>query len=157
MALALSTGTAQVTTGAALTPLFRPTSYFCSRDVPGEAIFTNKSATLNQPNTIRFAVQTIADMFKGTEVPVGASQVRSGLSMLAQVNEVWKVDDAADALASIYYPASAHIVIRVPNEELVTSTVVADLVRRLLGAVLLDADDTLAAGWDFPLHQITRF
>lgn len=158
MALALSTGTAQTSAGASLTPLYRPAaSYVCSRDVPGEALFVNSAGALDQPNTVRFAVQTISDLFKGSDLTPSEYQTRSGLSMLAQVAEVWKVDDAADALASLYYPASAHIVVKVPNDALVTSTVVADLVRRLLGAVLLDNDDTLAQGWNNLLHSITRF
>lgn len=158
MALSLSTGSAQTSVGATLTPLYRPAaSYVCSRDVPGESIFANSAAALDQPNTVRFAVNTVADMFKGSDLNVVENQVKSGLSMLAQVTEVWKVDDAADALASLYYPASAHMVIRVPNDALVTSTVVADFVRRLLGTVLLDSDDTLAQGWNNLLHQITKF
>lgn len=158
MALALSTGTAQSTTGASLTPLFRPASYVASREAPGETVYANTNAAIDQPNNIRLAVSTVADLFKGTNIPYRAdAQLPSGLSMLAQVTETWKIDDAADALASIYFPASAHIVIRVPSHELVTSTEVANLVRRLLGVVLLDADDTLAQGWNNPLHQITKF
>lgn len=159
MALALTTGTAQITTGASLTPLILPTaSYLVSKDAVGEAVLTNTAGSLDQPNRARFSCQTIADIFKNQTdcKPVTGQQV-AGLSMLMQLTETWKVDDAGDTLAPIYYPASAHIVLKVPQDALVTSTVIMDFVRRLIGAPLRLVGDTLSTGWNNPLHGIVKF
>lgn len=158
MALTLATGTAQTTVGASLTPLFLPSaSYPVSRDVAGETILQNTATTLDQPNSVRFAVSSIADIFKSASIEPVSGQSIAGLSMLCQLNEIWKVDDAADALAPIYYPVSAHMVVKLPMDALVTSTVAADLVRRLIGAVLRDNSQTLATGWNNLIHGITKF
>lgn len=158
MALSLATGSAQTTAGASLTPFYLPiASYPVSERKVGETNYKNTSGTIDMPNTIRLASSIVPNMFSKTAVTPADGQELRGVSMLAQVLETWTVNDAADELPTLYYPASAHLVVKVPSDALVTSTVVADLVRRLLGVVLRDNDDTLATMWNNMLHGITEF
>lgn len=158
MALSLATGSAQLTAGATLTPLYVPTAYVVQNDMPGETRYANTSAPLDQPNGFRLAITNIADVFKGVPnlSPV-AGQNRGGLSMLAQLTETWKVDDAADSLAPYYLPFSAHLVIKAPADALVTSAVVFDGVRRLLGTLIRNSTDALSVGINNQLHSITKW
>lgn len=163
MAVSLTTGTAQTDNGAAPVPLYLDVpsdDYIEKSDRPGETIYTNANALLDQPNTVRFSVADVANVFTGNDqissqnaggVPTG------GLSILYQVNECWKFDDAADEVAPLYYPASVHTVVRVPKHALVTSAVASSLVLRGLGAILRDADDTPAIGLARLLQGVTSW
>lgn len=160
MALALTTGTAQTTAGAALTPLYLPVaSYPVSNNAPGETQYKNLSVAVDQPNFAKLAVASVADIFKGVSSCSPADgQARGGLSMLFGVYETWKVEDAANtSLAPIFAPASCHTVIRVPLHALVTSTTLRDLVHRNIGLLLRDNDDLIATGLNALLHGTTEF
>lgn len=158
MALTLTTGSAQTVVGASLTPFFQPAaSYIVSKDVTGETQYVNTAAALDQPNSVRMAVSSVADIFKGVPgLNPLAGQSRAGISILAQLMETFKVDDAADGLAPYYLPFSAHLVIKSPLDSLITSTVIADAVRRLLGTFLRTNAETLADGINYPLHFVTK-
>jgi len=158
MALSLATGSAQSSNCSTQTPLYPATgSYAFAKDDPGEAIMSNTAGALDQPNTVRYAVSNVADVFKNASLSPSAGQRVDGLSILVQVNEVWKIDDAADSLAPIYFPASAHMVLKVPNDALVTSSVLSSLVLRLVGAPFRNGTDTLAVAYNPLLHSICRF
>lgn len=136
MALSLVTGTAQANSGATTTPLGPSTSsYAFIKDDPGESILRCITATLDQPSTIRYGWQSIADVFKGSPITADPEQRRDGFQVLMQVNEVWKVYDAGDATVAPYYlPASGHLVLKLPIDALVTPTVVTALATRVIGA-----------------------
>lgn len=158
MALSLVTGSAQTANCATTVPLYPATvSFAFAKDDPGEAVYQNVDAALDQPNSIRYAVTTVSNLFKGTPLTPTSGQRVDGLSMLVQVMETWKIDDAADALAPYYFPVSAHMVLKVPNDALVTSAVVGPLVRRLLGAVYRNGTDSIDAAINPLLHGIVRF
>jgi len=158
MAITLATGSAQGSNCATQTPLYPTTgSYAFSKDDPGEAIYSNIAGTIDQPNSIRYGFESVADMFKGTPFSPAEGQVAQGLSMLVQVNELWKFDDAADTLAPLYVPVSARMVLKVPQDALVTSAVVSALSMRLLGAIFRNGTDSYATAVNGLLHGITRF
>lgn len=158
MALSLATGSAQTSNCATQTPLYPATgSYVFSKDDPGEAVYTNVAAALDQPNSIRFAVAPISNVFNNVALNPISGQGVAGLSMLCQVNEVWKVDDAADSLAPLLYPASAHMVIKVPTDALVTPAVVSGLIMRLFGAPFRNGTDSMATAITSFLHGVARF
>jgi len=158
MAITLTTGTGQTANCPTPTPLYPAAgSWSYSKDDPGEAIYTNINATLDQPNSIRFAASPIANMFANSPLSASAGQRVDGLSLLAQVNEVWKFDDAADSLAPYYFPVSAHLVLKLPSDALVTSTVAAALLLRLVGSWNRNGTDALAAAINPWLHGICKF
>jgi len=132
-------------------------SWNVSKNVPGEVIYVSNAAALDQPNSIRFAVSAVPDMFKGKTLVPTAGQRTDGVSILTQVREIWKIDDAADSLASTYFPISGHMVLQVPNDALVTSTVLGELVKRLVGAPYRNGTDAIAAAYNNLLHGILSY
>lgn len=158
MAITLATGTAQALATPTHTPLAPDVGDFAySKDDPGESILTNVAAPLDQPNSIRYAVTRVADMFKGTPVTAQAGQRTDGNSYLIQLNEVWKEYDSADSsVVPYYHPISAHIVLKLPTNALVTGAVVETLLLRLLGAIQRNATDDLDVALEPLLHGITN-
>lgn len=131
----LETGSGQDNPGTALTPLAPVAgSYGYTVDDPGQAVMKNITNALDQPNTIRCSVSTVADVFKGTEVAPTANQRTDGLSILVQVTESWKVTDMATT-AVIQLPVSAHMVIKIPVDANITGSHLEGLVLRMIGAL----------------------
>lgn len=101
-------------------------------DEPGTVVATNLTSPLNAPETFRFGSQDVADVYKGTGIdPSFYAPSRRGVSILAQVNEVWTVTDSTDASYEVALPISAHIVIKVPNNENITPAMVQTLLGRV--------------------------
>jgi len=132
-------------------------SYRLLRQSPTEALYTNVASTLDQPNTVRHGVSTIADVFKNTGVIPDSGQRVQGLSILSQVVETWKVYDNADNAVDPYYlPVSAHFVLKFPVDALITSTILANFILRMQGSIWAGASDTLAASIDPLLRGVTQ-
>lgn len=144
MAITLATGSGLLTTVPTQTPLMPTVGAFRLRQsTPTEAVYVNTSGAMDQPNTVRHAVQTIADVFKNTNVLPDSGQRISGLSILSQVTETWKVsDDANTAFSPYYLPVSAHFVLKVPDDALVTSAVLQAFARRMMGSIWANASHT---------------
>lgn len=159
MAIALGTGTAQTTNVTAAQTLLMPVvaSHRYMIDDSGNAVRANVVGALDQPNTIKYGVSRIADVFRGASVEAADGQRKDGNSILVQVNEVWKVADAADSTVVPYYlPASAHMVLKIPVDANITSAVVAAFILRLMGAPFVAAGDSLATAIDPLLHGVTH-
>lgn len=158
MAITLATGTAQALAMPTHTPLAPNVGSFSySKDDPGESILTNIATALDQPNTIRYSVSSVADVFKNAPIAPLGDQRRDGSSLLVQLQEAWKVYDGADTSVQPYYlPVSAHFVLKIPTDALITGAVVQDLLLRLLGAcgraAAMDLDDSINP----LLHGITN-
>lgn len=158
MAITLATGTAQ----ALATPTHQPLapnvgSFKYSKDDPGESILMNVAGALDQPNSIRYGVTRIADVFKGSPAAPVAGQRVDGNSFLVQLAETWKVYDGADTSVQPYYlPVSAHMVLKLPVDALVTGALVETLLLRLLGAIQRNATDDLDVALTPLLHGITN-
>lgn len=146
MAVALTTGSSQNVNVPTQTPVMPATDAYCLVAAqPTEAMYANGAGALDQPNKIRIAIQDIPDIFKNSGVTPDSGQRTSGVSILAQVIETWKVDDAANTSFDSYYlPASAHLVLKLPKDAMVTSSVAAAFVLRMLGALWGASADTLA-------------
>jgi len=159
MAITVTTGSAQTTSGPTRVPYVTlPADYVLSKDTAGEALYTNIGAPVTQPNSLRLAVSNIADVYTKAGVPTIAGQRTSGKQILVQINEVWKVTDAAVATFVPYYlPIQAHMVLRLPDDDQITSSLVATLIQRLEGALQHAAGTTLADGVNTALHGIVRF
>lgn len=157
MAVALTTGTGQATNVPTQTPVMPDDGdYRLKTNGPNESLYVNTAGTLDQPNAVRHSVQEVADVFKSSGVKPDSGQGTEGLSLLTQVTETWKVADAADATVDPYYlPASAHLVVKVPKDVMVTPTIVAGLILRLFGALWADSTDTLSEAVEPVLHGVT--
>lgn len=101
-------------------------------DDASQLIATNLTSPLSAPETFRFGCQEVADVYKGARVDVSyASPTKRGVSVLSQLNEIWTVTDSADPTYRVDLPISAHIVIKVPNNENITPAMVQTLLGRV--------------------------
>lgn len=158
MAIALATGSGSTTNVTAAQTLLMPTvgSFKLLANSPNEAVYVNVAGALDQPNKVRHAVSVIPDVFKGLDIEPDAGQRTDGLSILSQITELWKVDDAANSSFNPYYlPVSAHMVIKVPVDALITSQVLGNLFLRLAGSVWGAAGQSLAQAFDPLLRGAT--
>lgn len=159
MSLTLVSATGQTTSAPTRTPKIPDSGLFVFKsDEAGESVMENTSAPITQPNAVRYAVGVVSDVFKNTPANPASGQRKDGKSILIQINETWKLYDPANtALAPIYLPVQAHMVLRFPVDESITSTELAALVDRLVGAATRDDEQTLASALDPLLHGITKF
>jgi len=103
---------------------------------PEEAIVTNLTSPLSFPEKMRFSTSEVTDVYKGAGVdPSMYAPSRRGISLLGQVTEVWTVTDSADASYQVALPVSAHLVIKVPNNENITPAMVQTLLGRLVSGL----------------------
>lgn len=105
-------------------------------DEPGEVHLTNLTSPVVFPEKIRFAVSDVKNVYTGKAIePSMYSPTKSGTSLLVQVTEVWKRTDSANPLVEVALPVSAQLVIKVPNDELVTPAAIEALVGRCLSGL----------------------
>lgn len=103
---------------------------------PEEAIITNLTSPLSFPEKMRFGVSEVTDVYKGTGLDSSLyAPSRRGVSVLGQVTEVWTVTDSTDASYQVALPVSAHLVIKVPNNENITPAMVQTLIGRLISGL----------------------
>lgn len=103
---------------------------------PDEVIITNLSSPILFPEKIRFSLSDVNDVYKGTGIDPGFfAPSRKGLSLLAQVTETWTVTDTTDATYQVALPVSAHLVLKVPNNEAVTPERIEQLIGRLISTL----------------------
>lgn len=157
MALTLATGSQQTTAAAAVTPFYLPSNYVISKDVAGEVVYSNVSAPLDQPNNVRFASSIVQDIFKNTGITPSAGQRTDGVSIMTQVQETWKVDDAADSMAAYFAPATCHMVMKVPKDALVTAGVLEAFMLRMIGCMFRDSNDTYPNGLNNLVRGICKW
>lgn len=156
MSITLATGTMQTVLAATPRVIEAPAGSkgAYSVDDPGNAVVTNVVGALDQPNTIRYSVNAVADVFKQSPVNPSPGQNPAGVNILIQVNEVWKVTDTD--LGERYLPVSGHLVLKLPTDSAITATAVAELIDRVVGATVRGEAGTLETGVDFLMHGVTR-
>jgi len=111
-------------------------SWRYTAEQPGEAILGCVDDSRDMPTSIRYGITPITDIFKGTSLSPVQDQVKTGTSVLVQVTQSWKVTDGAVNDPALYYlPVSAHLVLRLPTDALVTEARVALLLGELIGSM----------------------
>lgn len=111
--------------------------YRVKSDEPNEAIITNITSPIDRPETFRFAVSTIADVYKSTGIePAYRSANTKGLSLVVQLSDVLNYyDETIDDAKECYIPMQGHIVLKVPANEAITADMVKSFVSRLLAGL----------------------
>lgn len=114
-------------------------------DDPGECRITNLTSPLDQPERYRFAYQQINDIYKNSGIdPTLYYQTRRGSQILCQLTDVYASTDSADASYLALLPIRSHIVLTIPNNDLITEQVVqAHVLRTLAG--LFDAKSSVGS------------
>lgn len=103
------------------------------RDTPSEAVATYTAAPLQAPVTVRWARQSVSDVYRGSGVDTGYyGPVRRGYSILVQVNAVqtYTLDDGS----VVHYPVSGHVVLKMPAFENTDGKITTLVLRHLVSA-----------------------
>lgn len=123
------------------------------RDEPTEAIITNITSPLDQPERIRWAHQNVTDVYRNTGIdPTLYYGTRKGTQVLFQLTDVFSVTDPDDPQYLALLPISAHLVLKVPNNDLLSEEVLMTEISRLLGSLY----ETSAAGTAPRLRAVLR-
>jgi len=112
----------------------------------GLADLSNLTSPTDAPNTVRFSLNPISDIYKGTPVTDAyKSPNKSGFSLLSQCNVVATITDSEDATYRVDLPLSAHIVLKAPYDANITTAHLVTISNRALGG-LYETDGTLRVG-----------
>lgn len=105
-------------------------------EVADEVKIVNTTSPIDRPEQIRFAYQEIKDVYSNTSIDSSVyAASKKGVQILAQISDVYSLTDSEDASYRVDLPVSAHIVIRVPACEYISSADILGLVNRLNGAL----------------------
>lgn len=112
------------------------TDFRVKKDSDSEAIITNLTSPIDQPERIRWAQSEVSDVYKNTGIsPTMYYASRRGTQVLCQLTDVYGVTDDQDASYEALLPVSAHIVLKVPNNDLISEDTAVQMVERLLGSL----------------------
>lgn len=119
------------------------TDFKVKLDEPGEVILTNITSPVVYPEKLRISVSDVANIYTGSSIePSLYAPTKKGVSLLCQLTEVWKVTDSAVPEMEIALPVSTHIVIKVPNHELVTPDAIITMLGRNLSGFFETGSET---------------
>lgn len=123
-----------------------------TKDEPNEAIITNLSSPIDQPERFRWAHNNVVDVYRNTGIdPTLYYATRKGTQFLCQLTDVYKVTDDTDASYLALLPVEAHLVVKVPNNDLISPDVVETLIKRMLAGLY-----ETTAGQDLRLRSMLR-
>lgn len=138
MSISLVTKTTDTSTGVNPTTLSVGAFNYSSdwrvkSNKPEEAILTNLTAPTSYPETLRFARRSVANIYNGWDVERALwLPTKVGFELVGQLKTIYGLADSADATYEAALPISTHLVVKAPNNELITPTVVLSHIRRLL-------------------------
>lgn len=99
---------------------------------PQEVIITNLTSPIDRPEKFRFAMSDIKDIYKNSGIdPNLFSPSKRGVSVLVQLTDTYTVTDSADPTHEVALPLEAHLVLKVPANEAVTTQMIVDFIGRL--------------------------
>lgn len=118
--------------------------YRIREDEPNNVIVTNLTAPQGKPETFRWAYSEIADVYKGTDIePALRTQTKRGVQVLVKNDETWRISDSEDPTYEVALPVSAHLVLKIPNSDMITSEQVEYLVGRLISGLFSTGSESL--------------
>lgn len=101
-----------------------------------DLLLTNISSPYGCAERFRYSFSEVANIYNGSSVePSYYAPTKKGASLLVQLNEVWTETDDADPTYRIDLPVQAHIVLKIPQNSLITAARVQALVGRLLSGL----------------------
>lgn len=110
-----------------------------------ELWITNTTSPVDSPETVRFAIQNVNDIYAGSEIlPSYRATSKAGRQLLIQLNDVLRLTDSADPTYHADLPFSGHIVLRFPTNESTTALALQVFYERLVRMAYATgvADDT---------------
>lgn len=136
-----------VPAGGATKTLTRPnlnysSDYVKMEDSENKCIITNLTAPYDQPESIRFELADIKNIYNGTSIdPSVYAASRAGISLVCQVNDILRVTDSVDSTYQVDLPVSVHLVIKIPKSQYITALDVEKVVTRCVSS-MYDTDST---------------
>lgn len=107
-----------------------------------EMVMTNLTSPIAKPESVRIAVTDVANVYSGTDLePSVFAPSKKGMSILVQLTNVLTVTDSANPDYIADLPISAHLVLKVPNNENLTASMLQENLGRLLSC-LFDTGST---------------
>lgn len=101
-----------------------------------EAFITNVTVPLESPQRFKFARADVSNVYTNTGIdPNMMLPTKRGTSIVCQLTSVYDVVDTENAAFRQQLPISCHVVIKVPNNELITADVVKDYLCRTLAGL----------------------
>lgn len=111
---------------------------------PNEAVLVNITSPVDRPESIRIASSNITNVYTGTSIePSLCAPTKRGISVLAQVTDIISVTDDTDPDYRIDLPVSYHVVIKIPANENLTSTLIQEGLGRLVSTLFDTGSTTL--------------
>lgn len=127
---------------------FPISDFVVTSNVPGEVYLTNKSAPIDQPERIRYALQLIADIYKGTLIdPAYFATSKKGASFVTQSWQQMSITDPANPSFRVDLPIGYHTVIRFPDSPYLTVQDIFDGYLRHFSSQFTTADGVTADQW----------
>lgn len=94
----------------------------------------NVTGPADRSETIKYAYNRVSNVYTGSQIdPSAFAQSKAGASVLVQVNDIMSITDDTTKIRTDL-PLQAHLVVKVPLHEAVTSQVLDQLLLRLLAA-----------------------
>lgn len=142
MAITINKGyEADGTASSLTTTVFHFPTVFAKRESSaGESVLVNTGTPTDRLEVIRTAIKDVKNIYNNTGIIPGyQSPNQTGKQLLIQVNEVWSKLDSEDSTYRQDLPVQAHLVVKLPNEALISENDVWELIGRLIG-VLSESD-----------------
>lgn len=107
------------------------------QDEPGEVILTNLTAPVGKAEKMRVAYNVVKDVYKAADIDSSLHAVsKRGSKLFGQLTQIYTVTDDTDSTYEKALPMEAHIVLTVPDDELITDQMVFDLLARSISLFL---------------------
>lgn len=134
------TDSASATKNIAIPDLSYTTDFAVTKDVADEVVLTNRTSPIDQPETIRFGYQNVANVYANTGIdPSYMSVTKRGVSLVAQVNDILRVTcESAENSCNmnvVDLPLTAHVVVKVPLNQYVTAETAMAVVNRAISSL----------------------
>lgn len=111
---------------------------------PNEVVLANITSPVDRTEQIRVAFSNITNVYSGTSIePSLAAPTKRGISVLCQVTDILSVTDDTDPDYRIDLPVSYHLVIKIPANENLTTTLIQEGLGRMISGIFDTGSTTL--------------
>lgn len=115
--------------------------YALQNETAGSCQLVNTTTPVNQPETARFAIQDVNNVYAGTDLdPALFSAVKKGKSLLVSMRDTAKLTEGDN---EIMYPVTCHMVIKYPVTTGIDEDDILEVALRNF-ALLFDGTNTAA-------------
>lgn len=110
-----------------------------------EATLVNLTTGASTTEKVLVKRASVANVYSNTSIDQSyQAPTKRGVSVVFQINSVYTVTDTADSGYRVDLPVQAHIVLKMPSNDLVTDSVILDAAKRCV-STLFDTGSTGSA------------